>query len=131
MITAFYSTVLDHSIDRVWSLVRDFNNYPRYIDGVSESMIEDDRRGDEVGAVARAGEGDVLGVDEPGAQFERVVGGLQAQSGTLVPEVNAMSVRFSRRGGHRPGTRVARHRSRCYCAHCHGLGCGGWCRWCR
>ncbi len=18
----------------------------------------------------------------------------------------------------------------CYCAHCHGLGCGGWCRWC-
>jgi hypothetical protein len=18
----------------------------------------------------------------------------------------------------------------CYCRHCHGLGCGGWCRWC-
>jgi hypothetical protein len=18
----------------------------------------------------------------------------------------------------------------CYCQHCHGLGCGGWCRWC-
>ena len=53
MITAFYSTVLDHPIDRVWSLVRDFNNYPRYIDGVSESMIEDEKRGDEVGAVRR------------------------------------------------------------------------------
>jgi hypothetical protein len=53
MITAFYSSVLDHPLDRVWALVRDFNNYPRYIDGVSESIIEDGRRGDEVGAVRR------------------------------------------------------------------------------
>lgn len=53
MITAFYSSVLDHPIDRVWSLVRDFNNYPRYIDGVIESVIEDGKRGDEIGAVRR------------------------------------------------------------------------------
>src|SRR5688572_2766666 len=53
MITAFYSSVLDHPLDRVWALVRDFNNYPRYIDGVIESMIEDDKRGDEVGAIRR------------------------------------------------------------------------------
>jgi hypothetical protein len=53
MITAFYSSVLDHPLDRVWALVRDFNNYPRYIDGVSESVIEDGRRGDEAGAVRR------------------------------------------------------------------------------
>jgi hypothetical protein len=53
MITAFYSSVLDHPLDRVWELVRDFNNYPRYIDGVIESEIEDGRRGDEVGAVRR------------------------------------------------------------------------------
>ena len=53
MITAFYSSVLDHPLDRVWALVRDFNNYPRYIDGVIESIIEDGRRGDEVGAVRR------------------------------------------------------------------------------
>ena len=53
MTTAFYSSVLDHPIDRVWELVRDFNNYPRYIDGVIESMIEDDRRGDEVGAIRK------------------------------------------------------------------------------
>ena len=53
MITAFYSTVLDHPLDRVWALVRDFNNYPRYIDGVIESVIEDYKRGDEVGAVRR------------------------------------------------------------------------------
>jgi hypothetical protein len=37
----------------VWSLIRDFNNYPAYIEGVSESTIEDGRRGDEVGAVRR------------------------------------------------------------------------------
>jgi hypothetical protein len=53
MTTAFYSSVLDHPIGRVWELVRDFNNYPRYIDGVIESVIEDGRRGDEVGAVRK------------------------------------------------------------------------------
>jgi hypothetical protein len=53
MTTAYYSTVLDHPLETVWSLIRDFNNYPAYIEGVSESVIEDDRRGDEVGAVRR------------------------------------------------------------------------------
>ena len=53
MITAYYSSILDQPVDRVWNMVRDFNNYPVYIDGVTESMIEDDRRGDEVGAVRR------------------------------------------------------------------------------
>ena len=53
MITAYHSTVLDHPVDRVWSLVRDFNNYPAYIDGVTASVIEDNKRGDEVGAVRR------------------------------------------------------------------------------
>ncbi|TPQ31445.1 SRPBCC family protein [Bradyrhizobium guangdongense] len=50
---AYYSAVLDHPLHTVWSLIRDFNNYPAYIDGVSESEIEDDKRGDEVGAVRR------------------------------------------------------------------------------
>jgi hypothetical protein len=53
MTTAYYSAVLDQPLETVWSLIRDFNNYPTYIDGVSESVIEDDRRGDEVGAVRR------------------------------------------------------------------------------
>ena len=53
MTTAYYSTVLEHPLDTVWSLIRDFNNYPAYIEGVSESVIEDDKRGDEVGAVRR------------------------------------------------------------------------------
>jgi hypothetical protein len=53
MTTAYYSAILDHSVERVWSLIRDFNNYPAYIDGVIESTIEDNKRGDEVGAVRR------------------------------------------------------------------------------
>jgi len=53
MTVAYSSAVLDHPLDTVWSLIRDFNNYPAYIDGVSESVIEDDRRGDEVGAIRR------------------------------------------------------------------------------
>ena len=51
MTTAYYSAVLDHPLDTVWSLIRDFNNYPAYIEGVNESVIEGERRGDEVGAI--------------------------------------------------------------------------------
>jgi len=50
---AYFSSVLQHPADRVWQLVRDFNNYPRYIDGVTDSVIEDGKDGDEVGAVRR------------------------------------------------------------------------------
>src|SRR5215475_13536885 len=53
MTQAYYTAVLDHPLKTVWELIRDFNNYPAYIEGVSESVIEDDRRGDEVGAVRR------------------------------------------------------------------------------
>jgi hypothetical protein len=53
MKTAYYSTVLNHPLERVWELIRDFNNYPAYIDGVSESVIEDEKGGDEVGAIRR------------------------------------------------------------------------------
>jgi hypothetical protein len=51
--TAYYSTVLDQPVEAVWSLIRDFNNYPAYIDGVTESVIEDGKLGDEVDAVRR------------------------------------------------------------------------------
>jgi hypothetical protein len=53
MITVYYSSVLDRPVESVWALVRDFNNYPAYIEGVTESVIEDEKRGDEVGAVRR------------------------------------------------------------------------------
>lgn len=50
---AYYSAILDYPLETVWLLIREFNNYPAYIDGVSESVIEDDKRGDEIGAVRR------------------------------------------------------------------------------
>ncbi len=53
MARSYYSTVFEQTPDEVWAIVRDFNNYPRYIEGVTESVIEDDKRGDEVGAVRR------------------------------------------------------------------------------
>lgn len=53
MITTSYSTVIDHRLDKTWALLRDFNNYPVYIEGVTDSVIEDARPGDEVGAVRR------------------------------------------------------------------------------
>jgi hypothetical protein len=56
---AYYSSTVDQTADEVWSLVRDFNNYPVYIEGVTESIIEDDKRGDQVGAVRRFHYGDV------------------------------------------------------------------------
>jgi hypothetical protein len=56
---AYFSSVFDQSAEEVWSLVRDFNNYPRYIEGVTESVIEDGKSGDEVGAVRRFRLGDI------------------------------------------------------------------------
>jgi polyketide cyclase/dehydrase/lipid transport protein len=53
MSIAYYSTVLDQPAAQVWSLIRDFNNYPRYVDGVDHSLIENDKPGDAVGAVRR------------------------------------------------------------------------------
>src|SRR2546421_5272719 len=51
MTKAYYSTVLDRPAENVWALVRDFNDYPRYIEGVDQSAIEDEKSGDSVGAV--------------------------------------------------------------------------------
>ena len=51
MTTAYYSTVLNHPLETVWDLIRDFNNYPVWVDGAGESRIEDGKSGDSVGAV--------------------------------------------------------------------------------
>jgi hypothetical protein len=48
---SYYSTVFDHSADTVWAMLRDFNNYAVFIDGVSDSHIENGKTGDAVGAV--------------------------------------------------------------------------------
>jgi len=53
MARAYYSSVINHPVDHAWRVVRDFNNYPKYIEGVTESLIEDGKQGDEIGAVRR------------------------------------------------------------------------------
>ncbi len=50
MATSYYSTVLDRRADEVWEMVRDFGHYAWA--GVSgQTVIEDGRSGDAVGAV--------------------------------------------------------------------------------
>jgi hypothetical protein len=45
------SAVIQRPIGEIWDLVRDFDNYAKYIEGVEYSRIEDGRPGDAVGAV--------------------------------------------------------------------------------
>ena len=52
-VRATCASIIDRPVEQVWALIRDFNNYPAYIDGVTDSILENDLRGDEVGAVRR------------------------------------------------------------------------------
>jgi len=49
--TAYYSVVLDRSGPEVWDVVRDFNSYPIWVNGVEDSHIEANLSGTAVGAV--------------------------------------------------------------------------------
>ena len=51
MAKAYYSTIFAQPADAVWTVIRDFNNYPVWVDGAGESVIEDGRSGDAVGCV--------------------------------------------------------------------------------
>jgi hypothetical protein len=51
MARAYYSTVFSQSADDLWGVIRDFNNYPVWVDGEGECEIEDGRSGDAVGAI--------------------------------------------------------------------------------
>ena len=37
MAKAYYSTVFAQSADDIWNAIRDFNNYPVWVDGAGES----------------------------------------------------------------------------------------------
>lgn len=54
----YYSTVIDHPADQVWSVIRDFNSYPVWVEGIEESHIEEDKSGDAVGAIRNFSSGD-------------------------------------------------------------------------
>ena len=51
MAKSYYSTAFDQSADAVWCVIRDFNNYPVWVDGAGQSHIEDGKSGDSVGAI--------------------------------------------------------------------------------
>ena len=48
---ASHSIVVTTPAAEVWRVVRDFNSYPAWVDGVTDSRIEDDLAGTTVGAV--------------------------------------------------------------------------------
>jgi hypothetical protein len=51
MARSYYSTIFEQSADEIWNVIRDFNNYPVWVDGAGESEIEAGKSGDAVGAV--------------------------------------------------------------------------------
>ena len=51
MAIAYYSTIFQERAADIWEIVRDFNNYPVWVDGGGESRIEDGKSGDAVGAI--------------------------------------------------------------------------------
>jgi polyketide cyclase/dehydrase/lipid transport protein len=40
MARSYYSTIFEQSAEAVWNVIRDFNNYPVWVDGAGESVIE-------------------------------------------------------------------------------------------
>jgi polyketide cyclase/dehydrase/lipid transport protein len=51
MSKSYYSTIFERPADEVWGAIRNFNNYPVWVDGAGESEIEAGKSGDSVGAV--------------------------------------------------------------------------------
>src|SRR4051812_22574367 len=52
MARSYYSIVLDHSADAVWAVIRPFDHYA-WAGVETETVIEDGKAGDQVGAVRR------------------------------------------------------------------------------
>jgi len=59
MAKSFYSMVLDHSADEVWAFIRSFGDYA-WAGVESETIIEDGKAGDQVGAIRRVQVGERL-----------------------------------------------------------------------
>ena len=57
MARAYYSTVLDHPADKVWSVIRPFDYYA-WAGVPGQTIIEDGRKGDQVGSIRRFSNGE-------------------------------------------------------------------------
>ncbi|MEM8743598.1 MAG: SRPBCC family protein [Pseudomonadota bacterium] len=53
MVRVVKSTILDHPVDQVWELLRDFNGHDRWHPAVADSQIERGHSSDVVGCVRR------------------------------------------------------------------------------
>jgi hypothetical protein len=51
--TVYISHVIDAGIERVWGIMRDFNDMPSYHPGIEKSIIEGEGPSDRVGCVRR------------------------------------------------------------------------------
>jgi uncharacterized membrane protein len=51
--TVYISQVIDAPIEKVWEIMRDYNDMPSYHPGIKKSVIEGDRPSDQVGCVRR------------------------------------------------------------------------------
>ena len=51
--TVYISDVIDAPIEKVWEIMRDYNDMPSYHPGIKNSVIEGDRPSDQVGCVRR------------------------------------------------------------------------------
>jgi uncharacterized membrane protein len=51
--TVYISHVIDAPIERVWEVMRDYNDMPSYHPGIKKSVIEGDGPSDQVGCVRR------------------------------------------------------------------------------
>jgi uncharacterized membrane protein len=51
--TVYISDVIDAPIEKVWAVMRDYNDMPSYHPGIKKSVIEDNGPSDRVGCVRR------------------------------------------------------------------------------
>ena len=51
--TVYISDVIDAPVEKVWSIMRDFNDMPSYHPAIPKSIIEGDGPSDRVGCVRR------------------------------------------------------------------------------
>ncbi len=58
MAKSYYSTVFEQTAEEVWTIIRDFGNYTVWVEGVSETYIEEGKSGDTVGAIRNVRIGD-------------------------------------------------------------------------
>src|SRR5258708_6129417 len=98
MAKAYYSTVFEQKAQKVWEIVRDFNNYPVWVGGAGASEIEDGKSGDAIGCVRNDAPS---GAADPAA----VVGAVRCRTVADLPILRCRHAAAARLSGDPPGIR--------------------------